>query len=140
MKTIIQRLYTSKNRNKPRVRNGILHIRTTYNNTVVTFSSIAGDVLIWSSSGICGFRRARKSTPFASKLTTTTVVKKCIEQGVRDLRIYIWGPGPGREIAIRSVFEIGLRVTLLRDITSLPHNGCRSPKRRRVTIYLNELI
>ena len=139
MRTIIQRLYISKNQNKLRFRNGILHIRTTYNNTIVTFSSIVGNILIWNSSGICGFHRTRKSTSFASKLTTTIVIKKCIEQGIHNLRIYIWGPGLGREIAIRRVFEIGFRVTLLRDITSLSHNGCRSPQCRHIKIYLNDI-
>ena len=123
MKTIVQRLYISKNQNKLRFRNGILHIRTTYNNTIVTFSSIVGNILIWSSSGICGFHSTRKSTSFASKLTTTIVIKKCVEQGIHNLRIYIWGPGLGREVAIRSVFEIGFRVTLLREPLPLPCSG-----------------
>jgi small subunit ribosomal protein S11 len=119
-------------RTKQKVRKGIVHIQATYNNTLITVSTIQGDVLAWSSSGGCGFRGARKSTPFAAKVAAEVVAKKCLEQGIREVRVYVWGPGPGRETAIRGINEVGLRVILIRDITSVPHNGCRAPKRRRV--------
>jgi small subunit ribosomal protein S11 len=117
---------------KKKVLKGIVTIRSTYNNTIVTISTVHGDVLAWSSAGICGFRGAQKSTPFAANLIAQTAAKKSIERGVRDVRVYVSGPGPGRETAIRGVYEAGLSVTLIRDLTSLPHNGCRAPKRRRV--------
>jgi small subunit ribosomal protein S11 len=117
---------------KQKVRKGIVHIQATYNNTLITISTTQGGVLAWSSSGACGFRGARKSTPFAAKVAAEVAAKKCLEQGMREVRVYVWGPGPGRETAIRGINEAGLRVILIRDITSLPHNGCRSPKRRRV--------
>jgi len=123
-----------KKRIKRKVQKGIVHIQATYNNTLVTISTIKGGVLGWSSSGACGFRGARKSTPFAAKTAAENTAKKCFEQGIRDARVYVWGPGTGRETAIRGIYEAGLRVTVIRDITSLPHNGCRAPKRRRVLI------
>jgi small subunit ribosomal protein S11 len=109
-----------------------VHIQATYNNTLVTISTIQGGVFAWSSAGACGFRGARKSTPFAAKIAAENATKSCLEQGMLEARVYVWGPGPGRETAIRGIYEAGLRVTLIRDITSLPHNGCRAPKRRRV--------
>jgi small subunit ribosomal protein S11 len=117
---------------KKKVQKGIVHIRATYNNTIITISTVQGEVLAWSSSGVCGFRGAQKNTPFASKVVTRNAVKKCMEQGVREVRVYVFGPGPGREAAIRRVHEAGLSVTLIRDITSFSHNGCRARKRRRV--------
>jgi small subunit ribosomal protein S11 len=119
-------------RNQQKVRKGIVHIQATYNNTLITISTTQGGVLAWSSSGACGFRGARKSTPFAAKTAAEIAAKKCLERGIREVRVYVWGPGPGRETAIRGINEVGLRVVLIRDITSVPHNGCRSPKRRRV--------
>jgi len=123
---------TKVKRTKRKVQKGIVHIQTTYNNTIVTISTIQGGVLAWSSAGACGFRGARKRTPFAAKAAAEYAAKKCLEQGLREVRVYVCGPGPSRETAIRGIYEVGLRVTLIRDITSLPHNGCRSPKRRRV--------
>jgi small subunit ribosomal protein S11 len=117
---------------KRKVQKRIVHVRATYNNTLVTAVTMQGGVLSWSSAGACGFRGARKSTAFAAKVAAERVTKKCLEQGVREAHVYIFGPGPGRETAIRGIYEAGLRVTLIRDITSLPHNGCRAPKRRRV--------
>lgn len=119
---------------KRKVPKGIVHIQATYNNTLVTISTPQGGVVSWSSAGACGFRGARKSTPFAAKTAAEAAAKKSLEQGMREARVYVWGPGPGRETAIRGIHEAGLRVTLIRDITSLPHNGCRAPKRRRVLV------
>jgi small subunit ribosomal protein S11 len=119
-------------RTKRKVQKGIVHIHSTYNNTLVTISTTQGGVVAWSSAGACGFRGARKRTPFAAKTAAENVAKMCLNQGIYEARVYVWGPGPGRETAIRGIYEAGLRVVLIRDITSLPHNGCRSPKRRRV--------
>jgi small subunit ribosomal protein S11 len=117
---------------RKKFRKGIVHIRASFNNTIITVSTLGGGVIRWSSTGICGFRGTRKRTPFASKVTTENAIRKRIDQGIQEVRIYIWGPGSGREISIRTVYEIGLRIILIRDITTLPHNGCRSPKRRWV--------
>jgi len=125
----------TKRRNKPLKRKvliGVAHIQATYNNTLINIGTIQGRTLVWSSAGACGFRGARKRTPFAAKIAATIVAKKCIDQGISEVRVYILGPGPGRETAIRGVYEIGVRITLIRDITSIPHNGCRPQKRRRV--------
>lgn len=119
-------------RTKKKVQKGIVHVQATYNNTLVTISTIQGGVLAWSSAGACGFRGARKSTPFAAKTAAENVAQKCLELGIREARVYIWGPGPGRDAAVRGIYDIGLRVILIRDITTLPHNGCRAPKRRSV--------
>jgi small subunit ribosomal protein S11 len=121
-----------RKRIKRKVQKGIVHIQATYNNTLVTISTIQGIVLTWNSAGASGFRGTRKSTPFAAKIAAENAIKKSLEQGLQEARVYVWGPGPGRETAIRRVHEIGIRVTMIRDITSLPHNGCRSPKRRRI--------
>jgi small subunit ribosomal protein S11 len=118
----------------------IVHINVTYNNTLVTVSSICGEILTWSSSGVCGFSGARKRAPFASKVATEIVAKKSIALGIQEVRIYILGPGRGREIAIRRVYERGLRVTIIRDVTALAHNGCRPPKRRFVLLIIVSLV
>jgi small subunit ribosomal protein S11 len=115
-----------------KVQKGIVYIRSTYNNTTVTVSIVQGGVMNRSSSGACGFRGARKGAPFAAKTAVISAAKKCFDRGIREARVYAWGPGPGREIAIRRVRDVGIRVTIIRDITSFPHNGCRVPKRRRV--------
>jgi small subunit ribosomal protein S11 len=128
----IMRISYQNKRSKRKVYKRIVHIRATHNNTLVTISTIQGGVLSWSSSGECGFRGSRKSTPFAGKVAVEKATKPCLEQGLLEARIYVMGPGPGRETAIRRVHESGLHVTLIRDITRLPHNGCRAPKRRRV--------
>jgi len=130
--TSISKMYNRNKRIKRKVQKGIVHIQATHNNTLITVSTIQGRVLAWNSSGAAGFRGTRKSTPFAAKVAAENVSKKCLEQGIYEVRVYVWGPGPGRETAIRRIHETGLRVTLIRDITSLPHNGCRAPKRRRV--------
>jgi small subunit ribosomal protein S11 len=132
MINFILRTFNQRKRIKKKVHKGIVHIQATYNNTLVTITTIQGGVLAWSSSGACGFRGARKRTPFAAKTASEIVAKKCLEKGVREVRVYVWGPGPGRETAIRGIHEAGLRILLIRDITALPHNGCRPPKRRRV--------
>lgn len=126
------KVFNKKKRTKRKVQKGVVHIHATYNNTLVTISTVQGGVVAWSSAGACGFRGARKSTPFAAKTAAENAAKICLDQGMSEARVYVWGPGPGRETAIRGIYEAGIRVTLIRDITSIPHNGCRSPKRRRV--------
>ena len=123
---------TDDQKNGNGVQKGIVHILATYNNTLITISTIQGGALAWSSAGACGFRGARKRTPFAAKTAAEQTVKKCREQGLNEARVYVRGPGPGRESAIRGIYDAGLRVILVRDITSLPHNGCRAPKQRRI--------
>jgi small subunit ribosomal protein S11 len=122
----------SKKRFKLKIQKGIVHIKSTYNNTLIMVRKIQGRTLSWRSAGGCGFRGARKSTPFAAKIAATTLAAKCLEHGIRNVCICIYGPGFGRESAIRGIYESGLRVTIIRDITPSAHNGCRRPKRRRV--------
>ncbi|HBR17356.1 MAG: 30S ribosomal protein S11 [Deltaproteobacteria bacterium RIFCSPLOWO2_12_FULL_43_16] len=111
---------------------GIANIQSTFNNTIITISDAAGNVIAWSSSGSHGFKGSRKGTPFAAQVATETACKKAIESGVRSVDVYIKGPGAGREAALRSIQAAGLNITLIRDVTPIPHNGCRPPKRRRV--------
>ena len=110
----------------------VAQIRATYNNTLIHIGTLQGNTLFWSSSGARGFQGARKKTPFAAKIAAHIAAKKCIDKERNEVRIYICGPGLGRETAIRGLYEIGIRITLIRDITSVPHNGCRLQKRRRV--------
>jgi small subunit ribosomal protein S11 len=124
-------------RRKESYRTGIFHIRTTYNNTLITVSSNSGKVIAWSSSGACGFRGARKRTPFAAKTVAEITAQKARAHGIKEAKVYLSGPGPGREIAIRRLCaRDSFNVILIRDVTSIPHNGCRSPKRRRVLFLM----
>ena len=111
---------------------GVVHIQATFNNTIVTITNLKGEVVSWCSAGVCGFKGARKSTPFAARTAATTAAKQSLANGVKQATVVIKGPGRGRETAIRGLQEAGLRITLIRDITSIPHNGCRPPKKRRV--------
>jgi small subunit ribosomal protein S11 len=119
-------------RSKRKVPKGIVSIQATFNNTIVTVSTLDGEVLAWSSAGACGFKGARKSTPFAVKTAAEMAAKMSMEQGMREAQVLVKGPGAGRETAIRGLQESGLDITLIRDITAIPHNGCRPPKKRRV--------
>ena len=123
---------SSKRRVKKNVQNGICHISSTFNNTIVTITDTAGNALAWSSAGSRGFKGSRKSTPFAAQLTAEDACRKAMEHGLRSVAVYLKGPGSGREAALRSLQSVGLKVTLIRDVTPIPHNGCRPPKRRRV--------
>ena len=111
---------------------GVVHIQATFNNTIVTITSLTGEVISWCSAGVCGFKGARKSTPFAARTAATNAAKQSLAKGVQQATVIIKGPGRGRETALRGLQEAGLRITLIRDITSIPHNGCRPPKKRRV--------
>jgi len=122
----------TKKREKKNIPNGVVHIQSTFNNTIITITDLVGNVVSWSSSGIHGFKGSRKSTPFAAQIATEDAAKKAMEHGMRTVEIYVKGPGAGRESAIRALQAVGLTVTVIRDVTPMAHNGCRPPKRRRV--------
>ena len=121
-----------KKRERKNIEKGQAHIQATFNNTIVTLSDMDGNALSWCSSGTLGFKGSRKSTPFASQMAADTAAKAAMEHGLKSVEVYVKGPGSGREAAIRALAAAGLEVTLIRDITPIPHNGCRPPKRRRV--------
>ncbi|MDU0893818.1 MULTISPECIES: 30S ribosomal protein S11 [Anaerococcus] len=121
-----------KRRVKKNVERGQAHINSTFNNTMVTITDMQGNALSWASAGQLGFRGSRKSTPFAAQEAAETAAKKAIDQGLKTVEVYVKGPGSGRESAIRSLQAAGLEVTMIKDVTPIPHNGCRPPKRRRV--------
>ena len=110
----------------------VVHVRATFNNTIVTITDSAGKVIAWSSAGSVGFKGARKGTPFAAQLAAETAAKKALDAGVKEVALLVKGPGVGREAAIRAIQAAGLEITLIKDVTPIPHNGCRPPKRRRV--------
>ncbi len=111
---------------------GIAHIQSTFNNTIVTISDVNGNAVSWSSSGSRGFKGSRKSTPFAAQLAAEDAARKAYDHGMRSVAVFVKGPGAGRESALRALQQVGFRVTVIRDVTPIPHNGCRPPKRRRV--------
>ncbi len=123
---------TGKKKVKKNVQSGMVHVQATFNNTIITFTDMAGNALSWASSGQQGFRGSRKSTPFAAQVAAEEAAKKAMDHGVRSVAVFVKGPGGGRESALRAIQAVGIRVTLIRDVTPLPHNGCRPPKRRRV--------
>lgn len=125
---------TAKVRKKARknIANGVVHIQATFNNTIVNISDKQGNTISWASSGAAGFKGSRKSTPFAAQLAAEQCAKKAMEHGLKAVEIFVKGPGSGREAAIRSLQAVGLEISLIRDVTPIPHNGCRPPKRRRV--------
>jgi small subunit ribosomal protein S11 len=117
---------------KKNVQSGIAHIQSTFNNTIITITDVAGNVVCWATSGGAGFKGSRKSTPFAAQVAAEDCAKRAMEHGVRQLSVQVKGPGAGRESAVRALQAQGIRVTMIRDVTPVPHNGCRPPKRRRV--------
>lgn len=114
------------------VSKGIAHIQSTFNNTIITISDIDGNTISWGSAGGLGFKGSRKSTPFAAQMTAEAVAKKAVAQGLKQIDVYVKGPGGGREAAIRSLQAAGLEISVIKDVTPIPHNGCRPSKRRRV--------
>ncbi|MCS7236150.1 MAG: 30S ribosomal protein S11 [Armatimonadota bacterium] len=122
----------TRRRERKNVPVGHAHIQSTFNNTIVTITDPQGNVLAWASAGTQGFKGSRKGTPFAAGLAAEAAAKKAMEHGVRQVEVYVKGPGPGREAAIRSLQAAGLDISLIKDVTPVPHNGCRPPKRRRV--------
>jgi len=126
--------YSTKSRKKTRknIQSGVAHIRATFNNTIITITDVQGNAVAWSSAGSRGFKGSRKSTPFAAQLAAEDAAHKAREHGMRSLSVYVRGPGSGREAALRALSTSGFKITHIRDVTPVPHNGCRSPKRRRV--------
>src|SRR5210317_1374709 len=122
----------TKKRVKKNVANGVVHIQSTFNNTIVTITDTVGNVVAWSSAGVQGFKGSRKSTPFAAQLAAQDAAKKAMEHGMRSVEVYVKGPGLGRESALRALQATGFSVVMIKDVTPIPHNGCRPPKRRRV--------
>jgi small subunit ribosomal protein S11 len=125
---------TTKAKKKARksVSHGIVHLYATFNNTIITITDPAGDALSWASAGSVGFKGSRKSTPFAAQLAAETAARRAMDHGLRSVEVLVRGPGSGREAAIRSLQAVGLEIRVIRDVTPIPHNGCRPPKRRRV--------
>ena len=126
-KKVIKRRNERKN-----VEKGAAHIRSSFNNTMVTITDLSGNALSWASSGGLGFRGSKKSTPFAAQMAAETAAKAAMEHGLKTVEVYVKGPGQGREAAIRALQSAGLEVVMIKDVTPIPHNGCRPPKRRRV--------
>lgn len=122
----------TKKKEKKNVLQGAVHIQSSFNNTIVSSTDPQGNVVAWASAGTVGFKGARKGTPFAAQSAAESVAKKSIDQGMRSVEVFVSGPGSGRETAIRALQVAGLEITLIKDVTPIPHNGCRPPKRRRV--------
>ena len=121
-----------RRRERKNIEKGTVHIRATFNNTIVTVTDTAGNAISWASAGELGFKGSRKSTPFAAQSAAETAAKAAMEHGLKSVEVYVRGPGSGRESAIRALSTAGLQITLIKDVTPIPHNGCRPPKRRRV--------
>ena len=121
-----------KKKEKKNISNGVVHIQSTFNNTIITITDTAGNVVAWSSAGVQNFKGSRKSTPFAAQLAAEDAAKKAQEHGMKNVEVYVKGPGAGRESALRSLQGAGFNVQMIKDVTPIPHNGCRPPKRRRV--------
>ena len=122
----------TKRKEKKNVPSGVVHIQSTFNNTIVTITDPGGNVVAWSSSGVQGFKGSRKSTPFAAQLAGEDAAKKAMDHGMRNVEVYVKGPGAGRESALRALQAAGFNVVMIKDVTPILHNGCRPPKRRRV--------
>ncbi|NLB80176.1 MAG: 30S ribosomal protein S11 [Clostridiaceae bacterium] len=123
---------TTKRRERKNIEKGAAHIRSTFNNTLVTITDVMGNAISWASAGGLGFRGSRKSTPFAAQMAAEVAAKAAMEHGMKSIEVYVKGPGSGREAAIRALQSAGLEVNMIKDVTPIPHNGCRPPKRRRV--------
>ena len=121
-----------RRRERKNIEKGAVHIGATFNNTIVTITDVAGNAISWASAGELGFKGSRKSTPFAAQMAAETAAKAAMEHGMKTVEVFVKGPGQGREAAIRSLQVAGLDITLIKDVTPIPHNGCRPPKRRRV--------
>ena len=131
-KVAAKKAVTRKKRERKNIDRGAAHIQSTFNNTIVTISDLQGNVISWASTGGLGFRGSRKSTPYAAQMAAETPAKAAIEHGMQTVEVYVKGPGSGRESAIRALQSAGLEVNMIKDVTPIPHNGCRPPKRRRI--------
>lgn len=127
-----KKVVTRKRRERKNIERGSAHIRSTYNNTIVTLTDVRGNAISWASAGELGYRGSRKSTPYAAQMAAETAAKAAMEHGLKYVEVFVKGPGQGREAAIRALQVAGLEVTMIKDITPIPHNGCRPPKRRRI--------
>ena len=123
---------TKKRRERKNVEKGCAHIRSTFNNTIITITDTNGNAVSWASAGELGYKGSRKSTPYAAQMAAETAAKIAVDQGMKTVEVYVKGPGSGRESAIRALQSVGLEISLIKDVTPIPHNGCRPPKRRRV--------
>lgn len=121
-----------KTREKKNIAQGVVHIQSTFNNTLVCITDVKGDVISWSSAGAIGFKGTKKGTPFAAQIAAENAARKAMEHGLRRVDVMVKGPGSGRETAIRALQAVGIEVSMIKDVTPIPHNGCRAPKRRRV--------
>jgi small subunit ribosomal protein S11 len=126
------RTVSRKKKERKNIQNGVAHIRSTFNNTIVTITDTSGNAIAWSSAGSQGFKGSRKSTPFAAQVAAETAARKAMEHGLQNIEVYVKGPGSGREAALRALQAIGFNIISIKDVTPIPHNGCRPPKRRRV--------
>ena len=132
MAKAVKKTAVRKRRERKNIERGAAHIRSTFNNTIVTITDVNGNALSWASAGGLGFRGSRKSTPFAAQMAAETAAKAAMEHGLKTVEVFVKGPGSGREAAIRSLQTAGLEISAIKDVTPIPHNGCRPPKRRRV--------
>ena len=123
---------TKKRRERKNVEKGAAHIRSTFNNTIITITDMNGNAVSWASAGELGYKGSRKATPYAAQMAAETAAKIAVDQGMKTVEVYVKGPGSGRESAIRALQSVGLEISLIKDVTPIPHNGCRPPKRRRV--------
>ncbi len=131
-KAAVKKVVSRKRRERKNIEKGAAHIRSTFNNTIVTLTDSQGNALSWASAGEMGFRGSRKSTPYAAQTAAETAAKAAMEHGLKTVEVFVKGPGQGREAAIRALQSAGLEITMIKDVTPIPHNGCRPPKRRRV--------
>ncbi len=132
MAKVTKKTATKKRREKKHIERGAAHIQSSFNNTIVTITDTQGNAISWASAGELGYRGSRKSTPFAAQMAAETAAKAAMEHGLRTVQVFVKGPGQGRESAIRALQVAGLEITMIKDVTPIPHNGCRPPKRRRV--------
>ncbi|MBT5765511.1 30S ribosomal protein S11 [Emcibacteraceae bacterium] len=121
-----------KRKERKNITNGIAHVNSTFNNTIITIADVQGNTISWSTAGAMGFKGSRKSTPYAAQMASEDAGKKAMEHGIKTLEVEVKGPGSGRESALRALMALGITITSIRDVTPIPHNGCRAPKRRRV--------
>ncbi len=131
-KQTVKKAAPRRRRERKNIERGAVHIQSTFNNTIVTITDVAGNAISWASSGGLGFRGSRKSTPFAAQSAAETAARAAMEHGLKSVEVFVKGPGSGREAAIRALQSAGLEVSMIKDVTPIPHNGCRPPKRRRV--------
>ena len=132
MAKVAAKKVVKKRRERKNIEEGAVHIQSSFNNTIITITDVNGNTISWASAGELGFKGSRKSTPFAAQSASETAAKLAMEHGLKKVEVYVKGPGSGRESAIRALETVGLQITLIKDVTPIPHHGCRPPKRRRV--------